>query len=680
MLSATIASVVLLASAAYAGAPAQAGQTCGGIAGITCDSGLTCHMTSHVADATGVCEKENTGAQIGQTCGGFAGLKCAAGLTCNITSNVADATGVCEKENSGAQIGQTCGGFAGLKCAAGLTCNITSNVADATGVCEKENSGAQIGQTCGGFAGLPCASGLACIITSSVADATGVCQKKVNAAELGETCGGIAGITCDSGLECIITSSAADATGVCRFAGAALNQFCGGFLGIDCASGLECVITSPPNQSDADGLCKKVAVLGGACGGNVADAAVCPQGLTCVRRDHEGFMPVDQLPQKDIGGICLRLAKAGDFCGGNTKNAPVCEVGTLCRPRRHQKLPTVHVLIIGGGACGALFGGSLQELPGPTVRVSMVCRSNYQEVLDSGFHINHQGRKPYVFRPHAVYRDPAEARSSHGSDFDHVFVMTKATVDPVPLLRPCVGPNTRSISLWQNGIGIEDRVATAFPNTPLISVVMYVGVTQVGPGKIEAAAIQRAVMGLHLPAGTTRPKDDVSQEIARLLTSRGVTALSVADVRVARWHKTLWNATFGFLGLCAGGVDSLVLTRTPDARACVRELMEEVMRISEAVLGAPLPLGTQGMPTLDEFIAITENLGPYKASIIVDWEQGNQTESEFIFGNVIREARRVGVAAPRLETLYVVLRLMMGKRKKEATTEEEGRKWILSPI
>ncbi|KAJ3191474.1 hypothetical protein HK101_007674, partial [Irineochytrium annulatum] len=339
MLGTAITSIVLLASAAYARNPAHAGQTCGGIAGIPCDSGLTCHITSNVADATGVCEKENTGAQIGQTCGGFAGLKCATGLTCHITSNVADATGVCEKENSGAQIGQTCGGFAGLKCAAGLTCHITSNVADATGVCEKENTGAQIGQTCGGFAGLHCASGLECIITSSVADATGVCQKKVNAAKLGQTCGGIAGITCDSGLECIITSSAADATGVCRLAGAAINQFCGGLIGRQCASGLSCVITSPPNQSDASGLCKKVANLGQACGGNIADAAVCPSGLTCVRESHGGFMPVDQLQPADIGGTCLTLARTNESCGGNIKFPPVCQTGLLCKPRRHQKLP-----------------------------------------------------------------------------------------------------------------------------------------------------------------------------------------------------------------------------------------------------------------------------------------------------------------------------------------------------
>ncbi len=79
------------------------GQTCGGIAGIQCESGLNCVLQGTYPDASGTCRRPT-----GPSC---AVIRCAAGYTCRETNGV----GACVPNATGPQCGS-------VRCASGQVC------------------------------------------------------------------------------------------------------------------------------------------------------------------------------------------------------------------------------------------------------------------------------------------------------------------------------------------------------------------------------------------------------------------------------------------------------------------------------------------------------------------------------------------------------------------------------
>ncbi|KAJ1562720.1 hypothetical protein HK405_008651 [Cladochytrium tenue] len=176
-------------------------------------------------------------------------------------------------------------------------------------------------------------------------------------------------------------------------------------------------------------------------------------------------------------------------------------------------------------------------------RVSVVCRSNdVAVVVAAAFTIDHCGHgSPRLFQPHAVFPDVAAAAAS-GLPFAHV------------------------------------------PPS------MYIGMSLDGPTTVRAAPVQRAVLGLY-PYGDSSATATAADEanlaaLVSILHDVGKLDIrTVSQVQGARWQKCLWNATFGLLGLAAGGVDSQALVEDPSAMVVVRRRAAEVSGAAEFLLG-----------------------------------------------------------------------------------------------
>lgn len=54
-------------------------------------------------------------------------------------------------------------------------------------------------------------------------------------------------------------------------------------------------------------------------------------------------------------------------------------------------------------------------------------------------------------------------------------------------------------------------------------------------------------------------------------------------------------------------------------------------------------------------ITDTQNMAPYKTSMLLDYENRRPLETEAILGNAVRFAAKKGILVPRLETLYACL-------------------------
>ena len=60
---------------------------------------------------------------------------------------------------------------------------------------------------------------------------------------------------------------------------------------------------------------------------------------------------------------------------------------------------------------------------------------------------------------------------------------------------------------------------------------------------------------------------------------------------------------------------------------------------------------------IDQQIASTHRMPPYKTSMLLDFEAGRPMETEAILGNAVRAGQRAGVPIPHLESVYALMKL-----------------------
>jgi 2-dehydropantoate 2-reductase len=303
------------------------------------------------------------------------------------------------------------------------------------------------------------------------------------------------------------------------------------------------------------------------------------------------------------------------------------------------------VLVVGTGAIGGFYGGRL-ALAG--ARVATLCRSDYEEIRDQGITVTSVWGD-FHYRPERVVRRAGE----YGPPPDFILVALKALpgVDTVEIVRDAVGPDT-AIVLVQNGIGIDEPVAAAFPRNEIISAVAFIAVSRTGPGRILHSDYGRLVLG-RFPSGTSAKV----QHLTQLLRAGGVPCEVAEDVVTARWRKLVWNAPFNPMSVVGGGVDTETMVEMKESADVARATMEEVLRIAAAA-GHPLPTDV-----IEQNFEGTRAMKPFKTSMLADFEAGRPMEIEAIVGNALRIARSHRVEAPHLETLYALLKLAERRRR-----------------
>jgi 2-dehydropantoate 2-reductase len=308
-----------------------------------------------------------------------------------------------------------------------------------------------------------------------------------------------------------------------------------------------------------------------------------------------------------------------------------------------------HVLVIGAGAVGALFGSALAR---QGARVDVVCRSDYDVVSRDGYSIRSPVFGDHRFRPHRVFRDVAA--STESPDFVLLTVKVLPDLDRVALLRPAVGANT-VIVLIQNGVDIEAEIAAAFPDNEVLSSLAFVAVGRGAPGEVNHHALGSLTMGSY-PMGASA----AAQKLAALFDAGGVPCKLTDRVVGARWQKAVWNTPFNPISILGGGLDTAAMLRTDDDREFIRKAMHEVCAVAAAA-GYP-----QSPQLVDAMIANTLKMPAYKTSMALDYENGRAMEIDAILGNVVRTARKLGIAIPVLDAIYALTRMVAAKRSSHA--------------
>lgn len=296
------------------------------------------------------------------------------------------------------------------------------------------------------------------------------------------------------------------------------------------------------------------------------------------------------------------------------------------------------VLVVGSGGIGGLYGALLHKAGW---HVELVARSDYQIIHAQGLKVD-SILGDLSFKPQQVHTSV-----EYAGPVDWVLLAVKMLpeLDLAKLIAPAIGKKTR-IALIANGLDIEQPLASAFPDNPLVSCVAFVGSSREEPGKIKHSAFGGLIMGDY----HGRHESDV-QQLATAFNEAGVKASVSDNIALERWKKSIWNASFNPLSVLTNGADTGKMLGTPEAESLVRALMAEVIATGRAA----------GFELADELVeknlANTRAMPPYLTSMALDYLHGTPIELEALVGTVVSYAQQLQVAIPHLNTVYQALKL-----------------------
>ena len=315
------------------------------------------------------------------------------------------------------------------------------------------------------------------------------------------------------------------------------------------------------------------------------------------------------------------------------------------------------IAVVGCGAVGSYYGAMLCRAGQD---VHFLVRSDFDVVRRDGVHVRSVQGDFHV--------RPAAARSSGDIGIcDLVVIALKTTSNDQysKLLPPLVGPRTALLTL-QNGLGNEERLAELFSPEQILGGLCFVCLNRVAPGVIHHIAHGKIVLGEF--QGPPRRR---AAELADLFRQAGVACELTDNLARAHWEKLVWNIPFNGLGVAGtAGYEALTVSRPPTITVetigpvlttdrllgemrwekLVRELMIEVIAAATH-LGLPI-----AETEADEQIERTRVMGAYKASTLLDFENGRPLEFDSMFLEPLRRAENSRMPTPRLSALCSVLK------------------------
>jgi 2-dehydropantoate 2-reductase len=314
------------------------------------------------------------------------------------------------------------------------------------------------------------------------------------------------------------------------------------------------------------------------------------------------------------------------------------------------------IAVVGPGAVGSYYGAKLLRAG---EEVHFLLRSDYDAVKRNGVIIQSPDGD-FNARPKCA-RTPGEIGQS-----DLVIIALKTTAnDQFPiLLPPLIGPKTAVLTL-QNGLGNEEALAKFVPVEKIMGGLCFVCLNRTAPGVVKHMAHGVVILGEF-----QRWPEPRTHDLATMFRNAGVNCKVSNNLIQAHWEKLIWNIPFNGLGVAGvAGYDALInpeskigsrqslgpvlatdkLLSDPRWENLARELMHEVIA-SAGALGYKIPV-----TFADKQIERTRAMGAYKASTLVDFEQGRALELDALFLEPLRQANRAEAKVPRLEALCRVL-------------------------
>lgn len=284
--------------------------------------------------------------------------------------------------------------------------------------------------------------------------------------------------------------------------------------------------------------------------------------------------------------------------------------------------------------------------------MTIATRSNYAIVSGGGYNIRSHLFESTTYTPHLVVNSPSQLAPD--DEFDYIFVTTKvAPSRKLPLDGYPISRDRTTIVLVQNGIGIEEAYATAYPGVRLLSGVAYIIASQPAPGLIvQEGESMRLFLGPYPPSlGEAKG----GEEIVQRMNAARVPTVFHRDIQPQRWKKLLFNGCYSTV-CAATGLSSMGAWSMPGGKELIMSLGHEIRRTAAAAAAATaattttaaeVPITEQEVDSFFEELSEKRKLDTVP-SMLQDAQKGIEMEADALCGNICRIAEQHGVDTPRM--------------------------------
>ena len=300
-----------------------------------------------------------------------------------------------------------------------------------------------------------------------------------------------------------------------------------------------------------------------------------------------------------------------------------------------------HVVVLGAGAMGSLFGGLLAE-GGLEVTLIDPWQEHIDKIKQDGLQIVGFGGDRFI--PIGATSDASEVKSA-----DIVFVQCKANFNAAAAasVAHLFGESTNTVAIsFQNGLGNEEELATYFGKENVLGGLTAQGANVEGPGVIRNHAELPSYIGEMEGGVSERVKD-----IAAVLSGAGLPTEPSENIRLDIWRKLMANiaisAVSGITGLNIGQIFN-----EHRADSVSYAALEEAIAVANAV---GVPLSFEEAHEILGKIAGPNGTPGNKSSLRVDIENSRPSEIDYINGAVVKFAKERDIPVPINESLVTLV-------------------------
>jgi 2-dehydropantoate 2-reductase len=299
------------------------------------------------------------------------------------------------------------------------------------------------------------------------------------------------------------------------------------------------------------------------------------------------------------------------------------------------------IAVVGAGAMGSLFGTLLAEV-GNEVWLYDIWEDHIHAVNQGGLMVEYETKTRKV-RLNATTNPDTIGKC----ELVLVFVKSTQTESAAKTAAQLVGRNGFVITL-QNGMGNADTIAAYVESNRILVGTTSHGATLLGAGNIRHAGKGPTIIGNW---GGADKEFKIARHTADLFTQAGIETTAVEDVRAVIWDKLLVNVGINAITALTGIKNGQIL----DLES-TRELSYLAVEEAAAVARAQgIEIGEDPMSHVFQVAVAT---APNRSSMGQDVDHRRPTEIGSINGFVVREARRMGLAAPVNQTLTALVETM----------------------
>ena len=306
-----------------------------------------------------------------------------------------------------------------------------------------------------------------------------------------------------------------------------------------------------------------------------------------------------------------------------------------------------HVVVLGAGAMGSLFGGLLAE-GGLQVTLVDPWQEHIQQINRDGLRMVGFGGDRYI--PIHATSNAAEVIAA-----DIVFVQCKANFNAAAAqsLQHLFQDSSATLAIsFQNGLGNEEELASYFGEDRVLGGLTAQGANIEAPGVVRNHAELPSYIG-DMKGGVS----DRVRSISQLLTNAGLPTEPSENIQQDIWRKLMANiaisAVSGISGLNIGQIFNQHLADSASYAA-----LDEAIHVANAV---GVDLTNEEAHEILGKIAGPNGTPGNKSSLRIDIENRRPSEIDYINGAVVNLGKQHNVPVPVNETLVTLVQALQAQ-------------------